>query len=88
MALRAWYGIWFGLASMLWYIVWPGRHHMLYGMSWRTRMVYSMALRASHGIMVWPGWTWHGTWYGLAGIAWYMVWPGGHHMIYGYGLPG
>ena len=56
---------------------------MVYGMAWQTRMVYSMAWQALHGIMVWPGLAWHGIWYGVAGIAWYMVWPGGHHMVYG-----
>ena len=32
--------------------------------------------------MAW--WPWHGICYGLAGITWYMEWPGGHHrMVYG-----
>ena len=58
-------------------------------------MWYGMALRVSHGI-VWPGghrmaygmawqarhWVWHSIWYGLAGMAWYMVCPGGHGMVY------
>ena len=35
-------------------------------------MVYSMAL-----------WAWQGIWYELAGIAWYMVCPGAHGMVYG-----
>ena len=26
---------------------------------------------------------WHGICYGLAGIKWYMVWPGGHRIVYG-----
>ena len=26
---------------------------------------------------------WHNIWYGLVGIAWYMVWPGGQRMVYG-----
>ena len=26
---------------------------------------------------------WHGIRYDLAGITWYMVWPGGHRMVYG-----
>ena len=26
--------------------------------------------------------------YGLAGITWYMVWPGGHRMIYGMACSG
>ena len=72
-----------GMVSMLWYMVWPGGHRMLYGMAWRTRMVYSMAWQALFGIMTWPGWAWHGIWYGLrashgiyyglVGIIWYMV---------------
>ena len=33
--------------------------------------------------MVWPGNTWHGIWYGLVGMAWYMAWPGVHGMVYG-----
>ena len=61
---------------------------MLYGMAWRTRMIYSMGWQALFGILAWPGWAWHGIWYGLAGITWYILWPGGHHMVYGYGLPG
>ena len=35
--------------------------------------------------MVWPGglgMIWHGTCYGLAGITWYMEWPGGHRKVY------
>ena len=35
-------------------------------------MVYSMAWRVCHDI-----------WYGLMGMAWYMVWPYGHGMGYG-----
>ena len=31
--------------------------------------------------MVWR--TWRGILHGLAGIAWYMVLPGGHGMVYG-----
>ena len=27
--------------------------------------------------------TWHGIWYGLLGMAWYVVWPGGHGRTYG-----
>ena len=26
---------------------------------------------------------WHGISYGLAGMAWYIVWPGEHGMVYG-----
>ena len=26
---------------------------------------------------------WHGIWYDLAGMALFMVWPGGHEMIFG-----
>ena len=35
-------------------------------------MVYSMAWRVCHGI-----------WYGLMGMAWYMVWPYGHGLGHG-----
>ena len=38
-------------------------------------MVYSMAWRVCHDI-----------WYGLMGMARYMVWPYGHGMGYGMGL--
>ena len=30
-------------------------------------MFYGMTWRACHGL-----------WYGLVGMAWYIVWPGGH----------
>ena len=42
-------------------------------------IVYGMALRcmASHSV-----------WYGLAGLACYIVWPGGHRMVLWYGLAG
>ena len=43
--------------------------------------------------MAWPGgheriygtaWeAWHGIWYGLAGMALFMVLPGGHGMVFG-----
>ena len=26
---------------------------------------------------------WHGIWYGLAGMAWYMLWSGGHAIVNG-----
>ena len=54
MAWQAWHSIRYGLMmhGIAWCMVWPGR----------PRMLYSMALRASHGL-----------WYGLAGISWYMV---------------
>ena len=45
-------------------------------------MLYSMVWRASHGIMVWPGLPVLGCGMALReshGI----VWPGGHHMVYG-----
>ena len=45
-------------------------------------MVYSMAWRASLGIMVWPGGP--GMGYGMALRASHgTVWPGGHRMVYG-----
>ena len=40
-------------------------------------MVYDNALWAQHDI-----------WYGLAGITWYMLWPGRHRMVYGMVWPG
>ena len=33
--------------------------------------------------MAWPCNAWHGIWYGLAGMVWYMVWPSKHVMVYG-----
>ena len=64
----AWYMIWPGRAWRgLWYYL--GRHGAIYGMAWR----------AWHGICY--GLT--GIWYGLADMAWYMVWAGGHDMVYG-----
>ena len=33
--------------------------------------------------MVWPNDAWRGIWYSLAGMALYMVWPGGHGIRYG-----
>ena len=91
MALRAGYGIWFGLASMLWYVVWPGEHRLLYGMAWRTRMVYSMDWQALHGkhhmymIMAYQArhGAWHSIWYRLVGMEWCMVWPSGQEMVNG-----
>ena len=82
MALRAWYGIWFGLASIFgiwcglvgfaWCLVWPGG----------PRMVYIMAWRASHGIMVWPGGP--GMGYDVVLRASHgIVWPCGHRLVYG-----
>ena len=79
MTLRAWYGIWFGLASMLWYMVWPGGHCSVYG---GLRTVYSTALQASHGIMLWPDGP--GIGYDIALRASHgIVWPGGHRIVYG-----
>ena len=53
--------------DMPWYMVWPGGHDM----------VYSMAYWVWHGGdgriygMIWQAW--HGIWYGLAGMAFFMV---------------
>ena len=72
---------------MAWCMVWPDRQGMVYVMAWRAR----------HGIVVWPGgnnmvysiaWrSWHGICYRLTGMAWYMVWPYwhgiGNGMVYG-----
>ena len=58
--------------GLAWCIEWPGRPHMLYSMAWR----------ASHGIMEWSGGPCMG--YGMALRASHdIVWPGGHHMVYG-----
>ena len=45
LALRACYGIWYGMAGIAWCMVWPRE----------SRLVYSMAWRASHGIIVCSG---------------------------------
>ena len=45
---------------------------MGYGVACGMTYVYGMVWRARHGI-----------WYGLAGMAWYMVWSSGHCMVYG-----
>ena len=37
-----------------------------------------------HGMvhdMAW--WVRHDKWYGLVAMTWYMLWPDGHHMVYG-----
>ena len=41
-------------------------------------MIYDMARRAWHGICYGLA----GIWNGLANMAWYMVWPGWHDMVY------
>ena len=84
----AWYMVWHGGHGMK--KEWPVGHGIVYGMAWRCiashgvwrpRMLYSIAWRASHGIMVWPGGP--GMWYGMAWQASHsIVWPGGHHMVY------
>ena len=81
MALRAWHGLCSGLVGMAWYIVLLGG----------PGMVYDMSLRAWHGIgIAWRGMglhmVWLGRmtciWYGLAGMAWYMVWSVGYVVTY------
>ena len=80
MAWQAWHCLWYGLAGMARYLIWPGRawrcicyylgrHGMIYGITWR----------AWHGIR--NGLT--GKTYGLLDMAWYMIWPGRHGMVYG-----
>ena len=50
-------------------------------------MLYSMAWLASHGIMVWSSEP--GIGYGMALRASHgIAWPGGHRMVYGFGLTG
>ena len=71
-AWRASHGVWYGLAGLAWLIVWPGGRcmvlwYVLVGLAWDMAFLaaialYSMVLRTSHGI-----------WYGMAGIALYMV---------------
>ena len=54
-------------------MVWPGKHGM----------VYDMALQAWHGLCIGlVGMAWY-IWYCLAGLAWYIVCPCGHGMVYG-----
>ena len=37
-----------------------------------------------HGIVyVMAWWAGHGMWYSLAGITWYILWPGEYVMVYG-----
>ena len=43
---------------------------MVNGMALRDDMLYGLACG-------------HGIWYGLAGMVWYIVWSGGHSMVYG-----
>ena len=43
------------------YMVWPGGDGILYVMAWRCMVCYTVC----------PGW--HGIWYGLVGMAWYVV---------------
>ena len=41
-----------------------------------------MVLPGGHGMIYGMAWRpWHGICYSLAGITWYMVWPGGHRMV-------
>ena len=84
-ALRAWHGLCSGLVGMAWYMVLLGE----------PGMVYVMYLQAWHGI--WYCLARHGIaygvawqddmhmvciWYGLSGMAWYMVWSIGYVMTY------
>ena len=71
MAWRASHGVWYGLAGLALYIVWSGGHCMVlwYVLAWDMvwpcghrmvqygghRMVYGIAWRASHGMLLWPG---------------------------------
>ena len=51
MALRAWHGIWYGLAGMVWYMVWSGGHGMVYVLAWRGVAWYMLlSVGVLHGI--------------------------------------
>ena len=68
--------------GMAWYIPW---HGIWYSLTDKARCI-SPVWPGGHDIMdstckTWR--LWHGICYGLAGITWYMVWPGGHRMVYG-----
>ena len=59
----------YGMAYRAWQGIW-------YGLA-RYGMVYNIAWRAWHGTyMVWPREIWHGTLYGLASVAWFLIRPG------------
>ena len=75
---------------MAWFMQWLGGHGMVYSiLLGGPGMVYGMSLRAWHGIawrcmglhMVWLG-RMTCIWYGLAGMAWFMVWSIGYVMTY------
>ena len=51
----------------------PGGHRLWY-------MVWPGGIGMLYG-MIWR--TYHGIWYGLAGMAWYMACSDGHSMVYG-----
>ena len=81
---NAWHGIWYGLAGMAWYMAKPGFawHDIRYGIVDMAWYMVRPGLRASYFIY---GTTWragHGTWYDLEGMSWFIVWLGGHGMVY------
>ena len=61
--------LWWGMAC---YMVWPVEHDIVYRMAWQGMARY----------MVWPGGM-TCIWYGLAFMAWYMLWSNGHGTLYG-----
>ena len=73
-AWRAWHGISYGLVDMAWHMVCPRGHNMVIGYGPpRQSMVYDMAWQcmAWRGVVCRAG---HGTWHGLASMAWYTEW--------------
>ena len=46
-------------------MVWPDGHGMVFGMAWEGIACYTVL-------------PWHDIWYGLMGMAWYVLWPDGH----------
>ena len=85
--------IWYGLVGMTrymewssgdfaWYMAWSGGHGMVYDVVWWHGMVYGMTCCASHGICIGLarcGMVYVIVWWGMA---WYMVWPVGHDIVY------
>ena len=70
--------------GMAWCMVLPGGHGMGKGMAWWAwhSIWYGLAM---HGMVLWYSLAMHGMvlWYSLAGMASYLVWPGGYGVAYG-----
>ena len=52
-------------------------------------MALYMVRPDGHGVLYVLAWrAWHGMWYGLTGITWYILWPGGYCMVWpdGHGM--